>query len=133
MIDTGKQLVENYSSKFKAAGGDPEACDGVLWAKDEIKRDSGATANDIITQIVQKVESGTADHGWIIGILDHLWSSLSQQQRLILIKALSAGGAHKVLIGRKSFRDRLNKKEKFILRKVFEKNKSVAALRRLDG
>jgi hypothetical protein len=133
MIETGQQLVDQYAEAFKAIGGEPEACEGVIWARAATERAPKVTAPEMIQEIGRKIDEGTADHGWLLGVLGLLWSNLSEDQRLAIIAILIKGGAHKSLINKRAFPVAFTEREKAALAEAFRKGKAVAALRRLDG
>jgi hypothetical protein len=133
VIETGAQLVEDYAAAFKAAGFDPETCPGVAWAKQLVQRRPHTTAHDVIERIHAKIKDGTADHGWLFGILRFLWDEIGEEQRLRMFEMLADGGAHKKLIDKRTF-PVLTERERAWLAVTFEARREVAALRRLqDG
>lgn len=134
MIETGQELVDQYSAAFVALGGDPDSCEGVIWAREVVSRSESLSATEVITDIASKIVEGTANHGWLLGILGLLWDQLTEQQRLVAIRSLIAGGAHKGLLQSRTFPTPFTKTERQALEAAFEQSGCVAALRRLrDG
>lgn len=127
-IRTGEQLIERYSDVFAQQGGDPDACEGVAWAKTAVEAEPNISASDVIERINEKISDGTANHGWLIGVLNLLWGELSQRQRLALIAMLADGGAYKWVASRE-----LTDPEKTLVRGLLKRDRAVAVLRRLDG
>jgi hypothetical protein len=128
LIETGQELDDQYCAAFSNTGGDPEACVGVIWMHSVNAGNPTITTDEMLAEIVRKINDGTADHGWLISLLTHLWNDFSQGSRLRIMNSLAEGGAYKWLVTRD-----LTTAEKNFLRPILQERRAVAALRRLDN
>jgi len=130
MIETGKDFNLRYEAAFTAAGGDPDSCDGVLWLR--VVAASGLTADEIIEQIGLKIENGTANHGWLIGILRYLWDEWSEKQRLRIMELMGPRVVKCVLV-RRNFDVDFTEAEKSLLAKCMQEINCLGAVKALNG
>lgn len=132
MIESGADLERQYSKAFRAAGGNPDICEGVLWLRQAVDIDPELTADEIFTRMGRKIIGGTANHGWLIGILAHLWDDLSEAQRLRIIEIM---GPHisKCLLSKQFSHIRFTDAERLRLIDYMKRAKCPGAVRRLGG
>ena len=99
------EFTTEYIKRSKADGGDPENCDGVLWAKQYCKNYPSATVLEWL-EAVKLNESG-----WVLSSLHYNWNVLSEDERLQFIDALAETGSHKAIVNRSRFRMSLSSRE----------------------
>jgi len=131
VIKSGAELERRYSAAFREQGGDPDTCEGVLWAR-SIVAEREVTAEEVFDLIASKIAGRTADHGWLIGILRHLWAELSEKQRIQLM-TLMGDHVAKSLLAKRIFNVEFTKKEKEFLIGAMTRAKCPGAVRLLGG
>ena len=128
MIETGAQLVERYEDAFSRAGGDPDSCEGVLWARRFVKDNPESTAADVITNIVCLIDTRVANHGWIIGIFRYVHGELTIEHRMIILNKLISDRIHKVVISKDFVKINMSETELDALRNAFVNTGNVRCL-----
>ncbi len=126
------EFTKVYRENFKAIGGDPDTCAGVIWAEEYLKSHPGATISKFVSEVGQKIQDGTADHGWLLGSLRLNWAVLTQKQRLEYFAALARGGAHKALLNTTMFPEKLSAREADAIQKLLEGTGAKAAAKRFN-
>jgi hypothetical protein len=132
MITTGKQFITGYSTAFKAAGGDPDACEAFIWARDTVAKSSKMTFPALIEAYAKKLDGGTANHGWGIGVLSALWEQIQEKDRARLLEVLKGCGL-KFLLSASFSKMKLTSEEKTLAADTFRANRCEAAARRING
>lgn len=132
MIKTGKEFVAAYEAAFRAEGGDPEACEAFVWARDTVNGSTNLTFRKLIDKYGAKLSDGTAHHGWGIGVLSVLWNSISASDRLRILDLIKGCGL-KFLLSEKFAKSKLTDGEKALATSVFTAGRCEAAVRRLNG
>jgi len=132
VIESGADLESLYCKAFKKDGGDPDICMGVLWTRSLLASEPAVMADDIFERMALKIVDGTADHGWLIGIMRYLWHKLDESQRLRIIDLM---GPHvsKSLLNRKMFDVEFTKAEKLALIGQMKRAKCPGAVKVLGG
>ncbi len=130
---TGKEFVRRYVRAFEKHGGDPETCDGILWARGKLKTDPTMTVDQIITGIIEAEEEGLPGSTWLLSTLRLIWMDHTEKQRVRIFKALEKTGSHKVLVNRSMFDHQLTQSEKRTLVAGLKRGKCPAAVRRING
>jgi hypothetical protein len=111
---------ELYKKAFSAAGGQPEKCEGVLWA-DKLPE---------IT-VAEFIERSDTEPAWLLSMLRFNWNDLSEKERITCINVLSKTGSHKSLLNRSLFKQDLTEKELEVLVGHLKARGSFKAVERL--
>ncbi len=133
MSITGMEFVRCYVRAFEKFGGDPDTCDGILWARDKLKSNPEMTVDHIIDGIIQAGKEGAPSSSWLLSTLRMVWTEYTEKQRVRIIEALAQTGSHKVLVNRSMFDHQLTDGEKRTLVASFERGKCPGAVRRING
>jgi hypothetical protein len=109
------ELLQRYKRAFRASGGKPEECAGVLWSDRFIQRDPAYSISDFLQAISYGIDRGETNCSWILALLNLNWKDLSESERIESFFVLSKRGLEKALLNKSLFKNRFTENEISVL------------------